>query len=175
MKTTTKPKKMEIQNEQELLATVDAVCLDEIELRRLVAKRDAKIAEVREKHDPEIEEIKKSMKAKLDAAEAFCLPRRESIFQRAKSAFSAQGRFGFRDGQPTLCLLNKKWSWDMVLQRIKGALPQFVRTIEEVDKEAIKASKMADGDLAEIGLRIDAKERFFIEPKADEAERLTTG
>ena len=69
-------------------------------------------------------------------------------------------------------MLNRKWTWATVLEHLKG-LGRYVRTVEEVDKESIKAAKMSDGELAGMGLRLDQKERFYIEPKADEGERVT--
>ena len=40
----------------------------------------------------------------------------------------------------SLALLNRKWSWEAVLNAVKAAFPkQYVRTTEAVDKDALNA------------------------------------
>ena len=162
-----------IETLDQLNATVDEVARINVEIRTLEAARDLDLQTVRERHDGPIEFLKKKMKGLVALAETYGLARREAVFGKQKSAASKLARFGFREGNPALCLLNKKWTWPQVMTALKDqALTRFIRTIEEVDKEALKAAKLSDGDLAAIGLRLDSKERFYVEPKVDDAERI---
>ena len=82
-----------------------------------------------------------------------------------KSADTALAFFGFRIGNPTLKLLNRKWSWESVLEAVKRSFPgQFVRLSEAVDKDALKV-QLTDEQRAEVGCRIDQVETFFVEAK----------
>lgn len=63
--------------------------------------------------------------------------------------------------------MNKKWSWEEVLNALKTmSLTEFIVTKESADKDALKA-KMDDAQLASIGCRIDQEESFWVEPKLD--------
>lgn len=164
-----------IETVDQLNSTVDDISRIQVEVRAKEAERDREIQNVRDRHDGVIETLKKTMKALLSLCETFGMARRETVFGKQKSTASALARYGFREGNPSLCLLNKKWSWDRVLIAIKDkGLSQYVRVIEEVDKEKLKGGKLSDEDLAAIGLRIDHKERFYVEPKVDDAERIVS-
>lgn len=164
-----------IDSIEQLHATTDEIARLEVALRAKEAQRDKAIQIVRDEHDGPIEELKKRIKSLVSISETYCLGRRGDVFPgKAKSSASALSRFGFRAGNPTLCLLNRKWTWDMVRNAIKGlGLLRFVRTVEEVDKDAIKASDLSETDLAACGLRLDSTERFYVEPKSEDAERIT--
>lgn len=161
-----------IVNNDQLLVTIDDIARLEVSIRALEAKRDAAIQLVRTEHDERIEQDKARLKNLMTLASAYAGANRLSLFGNAKSAVSALARFGFRSGNPTLKPLNKKWSMDSVLEKLKQ-LGKYTRQVIEMDKEAIHAAKLTDVELAELGLRIDSGEKFFVESKADEADRLT--
>lgn len=172
-----KPKKpipLALANLDQLHTTVDEVAMIEVEIRSLEAARDKAIQTVRSEHDGKIEGLKKRIKNLVSIAETYSVARRETVFGKLKSAASRLTRFGFRDGNPSLCLLNKKWTWDLVLSELKKTgKDEFVRTVEEIDKDKLKGSKLTDVELAAIGCRLDSKERFYVEPKTDDATRIT--
>lgn len=169
-----KKTKPSIETTADLEITIDEVARLEVSLRAREARRDKAIQLVRNEHDGPVEDIKKRIKALTKLAETYCLARRSEVFPgKNKSASSALAKFGFKDGNPTLALLNRKWTWDMVLTTLKSIDPiKFVRTKEEVDKDTLKASKLTDAELAAIGLRLDSTERFYIDSKADDAARI---
>ena len=73
------------------------------------------------------------------------------------------GRAGIKISAPSLRLL-KKWTWGLVLGSLKEAeAGEYIRTVETVDKNALKAAKMTPEHLAEFGLKIHQKETFFFE------------
>lgn len=162
-----------IVTKEQLLATIDDIARLEVSIRALEAKRDAAIQLVRTEHDERIEQDKARLKNLMQLAGTYSASNRQSLFGTAKSAASALARFGFRSGNPTLKPLNKKWTMESVLEKLKQ-LGKYTRQVIEMDKEAIHAAKLTDVELAELGLRIDSGEKFFVESKAEEADRLTT-
>lgn len=163
-----------IESTEQLHATVDTIARLEVEIRGLVAARDKEVQEVLDRHDAVIEQKKKLLKSLTGLSNTYSTAHRVSVFGKLKSAASALARFGFRNGNPTLKLLNKKHTWESVLGKLKEKeKTQFIRTKEDVDKEAIQKAALPDSELAELGLRIDQGETFFVESKADEAKRIT--
>lgn len=169
---TKKTKLPAIENNDQLHATVDEIARLEVRVRSLEAKRDAAIQHVRIEHDAVIESDKARLTSLLKLAATYATVHRSSLFTGGmKSAASALARFGFRSGNPTLKVLNNKWNMDTVLVAVKK-LGKYFRTVEELDKQAIHDAKLTDAELAAIGLRIDSGERFFVESKSEDADRL---
>lgn len=172
-----KPKKSKlpaIENDEQLHLTVDDVARLEVRVRALEAKRDAAIQLVRIEHDKTIEEDRSRLTALMKLAATYASSHRETLFSGGlKSAASALAKFGFRSGTPAIKALNKKWTVEKILEELRK-LKKYIRTVEEIDKEAIKNAKLSDVELAAIGLRIDSGETFFIESKSEDADRLKT-
>ncbi|BCU76020.1 host-nuclease inhibitor Gam family protein [Luteolibacter sp. LG18] len=171
-----KPSKLPaIETTEDLHATVDKVAVLEAEKRGLEAARDIDLQKVRTKHDAQIEEKGTLIKALTNLCATYCKAKKASLFGKLKSAASALARFGIREGTPALCLLNKNHTWETVLARLKDrGLTEYVRVVEEIDKEKLKGAKLTEAQLAELGLRVDTKESFFIESKSDDANRIKT-
>ncbi len=171
-----KKTKTAIETTAHLEATIDEIARLEVTQRAKEARRDKAIQLVRDEHDAPLEDLKKRIKELTKLAETYCMAHRSDIFPgKAKSAASALARFGFREGNPTLSLLNRRWTWEMILTTLKGRdLFKFIRTKEEVDKDALKSSGLSDADLAALGLRLDTTERFFIDSKSEDAERISS-
>ena len=161
-----------IETRAQFDAEIDACCHLQLDLEKLVVKRDKQLAKIREEHDPEIERITELMKAKVVLCEKFATIHKETLFGRAKSAAASLGIYGFRTGNPTLKLLNRKWKWDDVVAAIKAASRlELLRVKTEADKDALK--KLPDDELAKFGCRTEQDEAFFIEPKRDDPQRIT--
>lgn len=152
-------------------ATVDEICKLQLDREQRVTLRDRMLMEIQEEHNPEIEGISQDIAAKLLLCEKYALTHRETLFGRLKSAASHLGTYGFRTGNPTLKLLNRKWKWDDVLVTLKAiGRTECVRTKEEANKDALKM--LDDAELAKVGLRIEQAEAFYIEPNRDKADRI---
>jgi phage host-nuclease inhibitor protein Gam len=170
-----KPKKAKlpaIETDAQLHDTVDEIARLEVRVRSLEAKRDAAIQHFRIEQDATIETHKARLASLMKLASTYATVHKATLFAGAKkSAASALARFGFRSGNPTLKVLNNKWNMDTVLVAVKK-LGKYFRTVEELDKQAIHEAKLSDAELAAIGLRIDSGERFFVESKSEDADRL---
>lgn len=168
-----KPKLPAIETVAQLHTTIDEIARLEVVIRGREAHRDKDIQAVRDVHDTKIEADKSHLSSLMKLAGTFAVVHRSALFPgNAKSAASALARFGFRKGNPTLKVLNNKWTMDKVLEKVK-ALGKYFRTVEELDKQALHDAKLTDAEYAELGLRVDSGERFFVESKSDEADRIT--
>lgn len=147
-------------------AAVDLIATLQVSLRSAEAERDAEIQAVRDDHAEVIDDLKARLEAQAVLAEKYAEEHRGELLPAGrKSAETALATFGWRTGNPTLVLASKKWSWEAVLTAVKELFPgRFVRTVEEVDKEAIK-TQLGPDQLPLVGVKISQKEPFFIEAK----------
>lgn len=161
-----------IETRAQFDTAVDECCHLQLDLEKLVVKRDKQLAKIREEHDPEIERITEQMRAKVVLCEKYATTHKDTLFGRAKSAAASLGIFGFRTGNPTLKLLNRKWKWDDVVNAIKSSdRLELLRVKTEANKDALK--QLPDEEQAKFGVRTEQEETFFIEPKRDDPQRIT--
>lgn len=169
----TRLKAKSFQTRTEFFDAVDAIATHETELRALAAKRDAAIQTVQAEYAPYIDAHETSIKGLIALAEKYAEEHRDELLTKTKSSGTQLATYGFRTNPPTLKTLSKKWTWEKVLAAIKEQeLSDYLRTTEEVDKDAIKAAKLDAADLAEIGLKIVQPEDFFVEPKVDGSKTI---
>lgn len=147
-------------------AAIDLIALIQVDIRKKEAERDRAIQKVREIFEPKIGELTERANSLAVTAEKYAEEHRNEILPSGrKSAETALATFGWRTGNPTLVLANKKWTWSAVLAAVKELFPgRFVRVTEEVDKEAMKTQLGAD-QLPLVGVKISQKEPFFVEAK----------
>jgi len=147
---------------------VDETCRLQLEQEKLTLRRDQALQRVREQHDGGIEDIGARIKANVILAEKYALTHRESLFGKLKSSATSLAAFGFRAGNPTLQLLNRKWTWKAVVDAISQRNWQHLLSVKVApDKDAIK-QQLTDEECAAIGTRIEQEEVFFIDPKRDD-------
>ena len=156
---------------------IDRVAYATTELRAAEAERDAAVQAAQATHAERISELQDEIKAKAALCEKFADEHRADLLPgKAKSNETPFARYGFRDGNPTLKLLNKKCSWDSVVAGLKLlGLKKFIRTFEEPDKDGIKTAQLTQDKMDMLGLRIAQSETFYIEPKVDGAEPVKGG
>jgi len=160
----------DIASRTEFDAVLDAIANGQLERDALVLERDNELAQIRAEFDPKINALNERMNALVLRAERYALANRESLFGKLKSAAGALCTFGFRMGNPTLKLLNKKWNWSTVLEALRApGLDHLIITTEKPDKDAMKAH-LTDEQLASVGCRVAQEEVFFVEPKRDAAQ-----
>lgn len=147
--------------------------------RSVAASMDEKILTLKKAYEFELAKLDAQIKQGTDDLEAWAIAN-PAEFGKAKSIEFLAGRIGFRTGTPKLALLNRQWTWDKVLAAIQKFGFQFIRTKEEVDKEAILAFASAEADkprldtkvLGPIGVKVTQGESFFVEPKLTEEQAL---
>jgi len=165
---TKRVKSTAFETRSEFIQALDDVAAMSVELRKLEADRDEKIQAVQELFNDDILDVKKRVKGLAAQAEKYALSHRAELLPSGKKGGETSlALFGFRTGNPTLVLLNKKWSWETVVNALKdSAFAEFVITKCVPDKDGLKA-KLTDAELATIGCRVDQDENFWIEPKLE--------
>lgn len=147
-------------------SALDEIAGLQVDLRALEAMRDNELQAVRDMFARDLEKISSKLKALIVLADKYAETHRDELFPtKLKSSETALANYGFRIGNPTLCLLNRKWNWEGVLNAVKAAFKgQYVRTTEAVDKDALKRD-LSPEQLATVGCRIDQAETFYVEAK----------
>jgi len=161
----------DIASRAEFEAVLDSIATGQIERDALVLDRDNELLNIREEFDPKINALNERMNALILRAERYALANRESLFGKLKSAASALTTYGFRLGNPTLKLLNRRWTWDGVIAELKQQIGgrRFIVTKESVDKDAMK-TQLNEDQLNAVGCRTVQDETFFVEPKRDDPQ-----
>lgn len=168
-----------IRDRAEAEAHVNTVAALVNERRGVAAAMDEKLLNIKQEYELELANLDIQIKQGTDDLEAWALAN-PAEFGKAKSIEFLAGRIGFRTGTPKLALLGRQWNWDKVLAAIQKFGFQFIRTKEEVDKEAILAFYAAQADkpqveakvLSPIGCKVTQGESFFVEPKLTEEAAL---
>ena len=163
----------EIRSRAEFDQLIDDTVTMQIAKERLEIRRDARVLTVLKEFNPDIEDLSEKMQANVIRAEKYAETHRDELLpSKKKTSETTFAFFGFRIGNPTLVLLNRKWSWEKVLEELKRLgepFRDFVAVKESVDKDLVK-SRLDDAQRAAIGTRIKQEETFFIDPKRDPAD-----
>jgi phage host-nuclease inhibitor protein Gam len=138
------------------------------------AKMNNEINKVKEKYLDSITTLQENIKEPEAILEAFAYEQKESWGKR-KSIELLHAVIGFRTGQPKVTK-DKKFTWDAVLELMKKSnlFSGFVRSKEEINKEAILAEKnvaVLNQLKEDCYISIDQDESFFITPKVEEINK----
>lgn len=158
----------------EFEAAVNKIAELEVQFRKLTAKRDARIQEVQDYFAPDEARLQEELKGLLATTEKYADEHRDELFSKEKkSAETPLAVFGYRYGNPTVSLLNRRWTWDQIVKVLKlSRFKNLLREVHEVDKDAVKSAKLSEDDLAAVGMKITQSETFYIEPKLDGADAV---
>lgn len=143
-------------------ATADA------KIHQITAKMDGEIVKIREKYQDKLTELGEQREAAFELLQHFAQTNPDHFVKR-KSLEMAHGIIGFRTGTPSLKTL-KGYTWAAVLNLVKNYLPEFVRTKEDVNKEALIDRRDEDDikdNLTRCGMKIEQSEGFYVEPKKE--------
>ena len=137
-------------------------------LNALKADLDQQLTTIRQKYEGRIDSAAKQIEQKSGLLQQWAEASPEE-FGDKKSIDFLHGRVGFRTGNPALKTLSG-WTFKRVLEVIDR---HFVRTKEELDKEAVLGAfareELLEKDLRTVGLRVVQEEAFFVEPKVENA------
>ncbi len=143
------------------------------QLRTVTAWRDQLILEANERYAADIARYTAAMEAEADALRAWALAHPDE-FAKRKSLDLASAVIGFRTDPPKVALLNRSWTWDKVTSLLASQAPEFVRTKQEVNKEAIlDAYASNQTDLSAYGIKVTQSEQFFVEAKLTDSPTTT--
>ena len=153
-------------------ALIGALAAATIQRQALTAKMDAQLANIRTLYEPDLALLADRLDDLTQAAHLWAQANPEE-FAKRKSIEFTQGTLGFRTCPPKLKPLSK-WTWAKILEQMQriASWNHYLRTLQEVDKEAILADRaiLAPSTLASAGLRIVQDEEFYIDPKLTPVE-----
>lgn len=140
-------------------------------LEAVEAKMNEKINKIKSDYQEEITELKEELEEPQEVLETFA-KEQKSTWGKKKSIELLHCIIGFRTGTPKV-VKDKKFTWDAVLELItkNSLLKGFVRSKEEINKEAILAEKNEDVLKLlkeECYVEVDQDETFFVQPKKEE-------
>ena len=138
----------------------------ETQLERVNARMDAEVAKIKAKYAKEIEALEEKRSAEFNVVERYADQHRDILFRLKRSHVTVHGTFGYRLGTPRLVLTQSQVKWDKgVLEHMRTFAPQYVRTVEEVDKARLIADreKPEVQELMEAAhIRVEQSETFYI-------------
>ncbi len=139
------------------------------QINKLSADMDVKITAIREKFDAPIRTVTDARDEAFRHLQKFAEDNPDKFVKRKSMEFT-HGMLGFRTGTPKLKTL-KGFTWGSALNLIKEFMPEFIRTKEEADKEAIIGSRDTEhvkSNLRRCGMEVVQDEAFYVEPKLEE-------
>lgn len=138
--------------------------------RKITAQMDAEITRVREKYAAALDH-EKALREAAEGQIASWAELHKADFGDRRSMALTHGTLGWRLGNPSV-KLRARVKAEAALEQVKVRLPEFVRTVEELDKasllNAYAGKAVTDADLEACGLKIAQTERFYVEPKTEE-------
>lgn len=160
---------------EEFLSSIDQIAVLQTRVRLLSAKRDKHIQRVQDEYQPDISATEEELQSLLVQAERYADTHRDELFPgKEKTAETELAAYGYRLHPPALKTLNRKWTWEAVMEAVRRAFPgRFIRSQDTLQKDSLKA-ELSEEQLATIGLRLDQPETFGVTPKVEGGETQTT-
>lgn len=160
-----------IKSRDEAEAVMNDLAASANNRRRLVCRMDAAVLKIQEEAAPGIAACEADLQAKSDALRAWAEAHPEEFPKGRKSLEFLSGTLGFRTGTPKLALLSRAFTWEKVLELLRGkGWTGLIRTKQEVAKDAVIAQRDSDLDLRTVGLKVTQDESFFVEPMLTDAD-----
>jgi phage host-nuclease inhibitor protein Gam len=159
-----------IKTQDEAEAALGAYSLASNRLAKVAAEMNLKLTDVRQRYEAEMTELAETMKAEEKRLHAWADENPEA-FGKSRSLRLLHGVLGYRTGNWAVRLLRGTTAARAIALVKQVIGPGYVRTREELDKEAIIADRARYDarTLAKCGLAIEQGEKFYIEPEKTEA------
>lgn len=160
-----------LTSREQFFTAVDEIATLQTKRRILEAKRDKRLQAIQDECAPEIEAATDAIEQRLALAEAYAMTHRDEVLAPGRQSGETElAAYGFRQHPPALKTLNRKWTWETVLEAVKRRWnDRFIRVTEELSKDGLKA-ELSEAELAEVGCRLESMETFGVTPKVDGGE-----
>ena len=133
---------------------------------------DIEINKIREKFQDDLDKLKARKEKAFEVMQVYCLEQKSTLFDKKRSFETLFGTVGFRPGTPKLKLA-KGFTWPAVTNLLCEFAPEFVRTVQEPNKELLLAKRDAEG-IEEVykkcGCSCVQEESFYVDPKKEKNE-----
>jgi phage host-nuclease inhibitor protein Gam len=133
------------------------------------AEMDEDIQAIRDEYDSDLNILNSENGLLMATIKGYCVQNRESLFVEKKSIETVFGKLGFRKSPHALKAL-KGFKWDAITEKLKELLPDYIRTVDEPNKEKLLADRDKEGvadKLSLVGVQVAQDETFYIELKTE--------
>lgn len=134
------------------------------QLQVLEGKMNTELTRVKEKYEARISQLQEERDEQFEVMQVWAEANDEQ-FAKRKSIDLTHGTIGFRTCPPKL-VTRKGFKWGGVLELVKAAMPGYVRTKEDLDKERLLADRETV-DLKALGMEVAQDETFYVTPKLE--------
>lgn len=166
-------KKKVIINENINRETAEEIFADyakvDAQIVKINAELDIKIAKIREAKQDALAKLSERREEAFAKLEHYAITNPE-LFSKKKSLELSHGTIGYRTGTPKLKTF-RGFTWAAVTSLIKEVAPQYLRTKEEPNKDAIIADRDKDGMkeiMDKMRVNVVQDETFYVQPKKEE-------
>ena len=139
-------------------------------ISKIQAQIDLEMTKIRDKYAEELASLGQERDGAKEVLMLYCSQNKDK-FETKRSIELSHGKMGFRTGTPAL--KNKKgFTWAAVLELAKESYPQYVRTKEELAKDAILVDRElpeAQEIMSKLHVEVVQDESWFIELKKEDA------
>ncbi len=161
---------MKIKDFNDVSIVLAEIAKAKTKISKAEAEMNEAINAIKKKYDNQTATSREIVTLLSADVEAFC-KMNKAEFEKKRSKEFAHGVIGFRNTPPKVVAHSRKFTIAIILGHLKNLMPQFVRTKEEIDKEAVLAEYTAktvdDKTLAAVGLRVDNEELFYLDIKEE--------
>ena len=157
------------QTKEEVVAAIAEIGRHQRARQRIEAAMNDELAAIKERRETEAEPHNDAIAELSRGVQTWCEAHRDELTQgnKVKYASLASGEVKWRMRPPSVTVRGK----EIVIETLKGlGLGRFVRTVEEVNKEAILADQKAVSNVK--GITVSQGEDFVIEPFEDKLEEV---
>ena len=133
-------------------------------IKKQESEMNLKITQVQEKFSPVIAELTEQKIGLERNLQLFCESKRDEFADKKTKELSF-GSVSFRFATPSLKTL-KGFTWESVKNIVKSSkklASAFIKTKEDLNKQAILNADLKESELAKLGLTISQEESFYYE------------
>ena len=168
MTTRIKKNRVIYKSKAEFEHALDKLGLLQLELETMIAEHNERKALEDKKHKAALKRKNAQLSELFAGCELYADFNRDVLLGEKKSGESKLAEFGFRKSPGIVKVLNSKWTIGKAVEAIKSAgkavSDKCLKVTTSLDKQGVK-KHLTEPEMAKYGLRIDAPEEFWAEPK----------
>ncbi len=164
-----------INSREELEVMVADAARLKIDFTNLTSAMELEQAEIQKKYQPALQSLAKQIEIKESNVVTYCQQERDALFASKRSLKMMLATIGFRATPPRVERVDSKSRWTSIARRL-GSVDwgrEYLHTpAPEVNKERLLAdrTKLSTEKLAEVGIKFEQGENFFLEPNSKVAK-----
>lgn len=142
-------------------------------ISKIQAQMDIEMAKIRDKYAEDLSSLGQERDEAKEQLMLYCSQNKDK-FESKRSIELSHGKMGFRTGTPAL-KNQKGFTWAAVLELAKENYPQYVRTKEELAKDAILVDRELPQSaevFAKLHVQVVQEESWFVELKKEDTAEL---